>query len=105
MDGNNVTRHIRRMPKTNPLQKNKKNCENYTTQKTCEYQYIFETSPKLFKQPLITRKLQGVTKPYTLESIQLQENRNFIFHLNLTGKRAISSEPFIIYGSSGESER
>jgi len=57
---------------------------------------VFETSPKLFKNPLIARKLEGITKPYTLEPIQLQEKRKFIFHLNLIGKRAINLEPFII---------
>ena len=57
---------------------------------------MFETSPKLFKNPLIARKLEGITKPYTLEPIQLQEKRKFIFHLNLIGKRAINLEPFII---------
>lgn len=76
--------------------KTKKTCEKCFSQKTCEYQYIFETSPKLFKNPLIARKLEGITKPYTLEPIQLQENRKFIFHLNLIGKRAINLEPFMI---------
>ncbi|RLG14244.1 hypothetical protein DRN69_04455 [Candidatus Pacearchaeota archaeon] len=76
--------------------KNKKTCEKCSSQKTCEYQYIFETSPKLFKNPLIARKLEGITKPYTLEPLRLQENRKFIFYLNLIGKRAINLEPFMI---------
>jgi len=76
--------------------KTKKICEKCSLQKKCEYQYIFETSPKLFKNPLIARKLEGITKPYTLEPIQLQENRKFIFYLNLIGKQAINLEPFMI---------
>lgn len=76
--------------------KTKKICEKCSLQKTCEYQYVFETSPKLFKNPLIARKLEGITKPYTLEPIQLQKKKKFIFHLNLIGKRAINLEPFII---------
>jgi len=76
--------------------KTKKICEKCSLQKKCEYQYIFETSPNLFKNPLIARKLEGITKPYTLEPIQLQENRKFTFYLNLIGKQAINLEPFMI---------
>lgn len=61
------------------------------------YYFTFETSPEVKENASIGAGLEAVTRPFTLDPLEVVDGRRFRFALNLIGERAVNFEPMYFF--------